>query len=174
MKSRANFSKTLLPLIAVAVLLLGLTACNPRDTELSFETIELESNPEHAKQWTDREPKLLIIASTQDIEAARPFVTDEALTALQKMDFTTQFAVLALRGLQGSSFSGFKIEQIIRRGNEIALYAQAGAEGSATVVRSPYHLIKVNKEGHWDSDFTFNLYFDQTGPVAVSTTHHVP
>lgn len=152
----------------------ALMACQPQETDLPFETIEQDTGYDSSRQqWEEREPKLLIIASVQDIEAAKPFVTDEALAALQKMDFATQFAVLAFRGFQGSH-AGFKIEQVLRRGNEIVLYAKPGTESSDTVVRSPYHLIKVNKEGHWDSDFTFNLYFDQAEAPVVSTTHHMP
>ncbi len=167
--------KAALCLTAIVGMSLALIACRPQETELSFETIEQDNGYDSSRQqWEEREPKLLIMTSTQDIEEARPFVTDEALAALQKIDFTTEFAVLAFRGFQGSSHSGFKIEQIIRRGNEIALYAQPGSEGPETVVRSPYHLIKANKEGNWDADFTFNLYFDQTGTAVASTTHYVP
>lgn len=175
MKTHANFVRALLSFFVVAALLLGLAACRPQETELSFETMEQDNGYDSSRQqWEEREPKLLIIASAQDIETARPFVTDEALTALQKMDFTSQFAVLAFRGLQGSSHSGFKVEQIIRRGNEIVLYAKPGTEGSAAVVSSPYHLIEVKKEGKWDADFAFSLYFDQAGAAVASTTHHLP
>jgi hypothetical protein len=174
MKTHASIVKALLPLIVSAALLLGPAACKPQETELSFETIEQENNPDSIKQWEGREPKLLIIASAQDIETARPYVTDEALAALRQMDFTSQFAVLAFRGFRGSSHSGFKIERIVRRGNEIALYARPGSEGPDTVVRSPYHLIKVNKEGNWNTDFTFSLYFDQAEAAVASTTHRVP
>jgi hypothetical protein len=90
------------------------------------------------------------------------------------MDFTTHFAVLAFRGLQGNSHAGFTIERIIRRGNEIVLYAQPGFEGPENVETSPYRLIKVNKEGNWDADFTFNLHFDKESVTASPTTHRVP
>jgi hypothetical protein len=159
----------------VVVLLLGLTACKPQEIELRFETIEQVDGPSAtSKQWAGKEPKLLVIASAQDVEQAKPFVTDEALAALQQMDYTTHFAVLALRGLQGSSHEGFKVEQIGRQGNEILIYAQPGANGPDLVMTSPYHLIKVKKEGQWGGNFTFNLYFGQSRAAAASTTHHVP
>jgi hypothetical protein len=172
LRTHLNALKALLPLIVIATLLLGLTACKPQEIKLSFETIEQVDAT--TKQWEGKEPKLLVIASTQDVEAARPFVTDEALAALQKMDYTTHFAVLAFRGLQTSSHEGFKVEQIGRQGNEVLLYAQPGANGPDAVMTSPYHLIEVNKEGQWGGNFTFNLYFDQAGAAAASTTHHVP
>lgn len=175
MKTNLNVSKALLSLIAVATLLLGLTACQPPESEqLSFETMVQESSPGSIRQWEGKEPKLLIIASTQDIEEAKPFVTAEALTTLQQMDFTTHFAVLAFRGLRGSAPVRFKIERVVRQGNEIVLYAQAGTEGPNSEESSPYHLIKVKKEGNWNADFTFNLYFNQEGSAVTSATHHMP
>jgi hypothetical protein len=170
-----NALKALLPLIVVAVLLLGLTACKPQEIELSFETIEQVDDPSATiRQWEGKEPKLFVIASTQDVEEAKPFVTAEALAALQQMDYTTRFAVLAFRGLQTSSHEGFKVEQISRQGSEVHLYAQPGANGPDPVMTSPYHLVEVKKEGQWGGNFTFNLYFGQSGAVAASTTHHVP
>jgi hypothetical protein len=175
MKAHANFVRALLPLIVVAAVPLGLTACKPQETELSFETIEQDDGYSASRQkWEGRESKLLVMASAQDIEEARPFVTDEAITALRQMDFTTRFAIFAFRGWQGSSHSGFKIERIIRRGNEIVLYAQPGTRGPNPVESSPYHLIELKKEGNWGGDFTFSLYFDQAGVAAASTTHHMP
>ncbi len=172
MRAHANGLKVLLPLIVVAALLLGLAACKPQETEVSFETIEQVEA--FTKQLGGKEPKLLVIASAQDVEEAKPFVTDEALAALQQMDYTTHFAILAFRGLQTSSHEGFKVEQIGRQGNEILLYAQPGANGSAAIMTSPFHLIKVKKEGQWGENFTFNLYFGQARAAVASTAHHVP
>lgn len=156
------------------VLLVGGAAFQPQETELTFETIEQKNDPSSTKQWEGKEPKLLVIASAQDIEEARQFVTDEAIAALCKMDFATQFAILAFRGLQGSSHAGFKLERILRRGNEVILYAQSGSIGGQPEEMSPYHLVKVKKEGKWDADFIFSLYSDQSGAAVASTTHHVP
>jgi hypothetical protein len=172
--NQVNLRKVLAFITVSALLLAGLAACEPPETELSFETMEQESSPGSIKQWEGKEPKLLIIASAQDIEEAKPFVTDDGLAMLQQMDFTTHFAVLAFRGLQGSSHAGFRIERIIRRGNEVALYAQPGNIGGQPQESSPYHLVTVKKEGNWDADYTFNLYFAQADAAVVSTTHHVP
>jgi hypothetical protein len=60
-----------------------LAACKPQEVQLTFETIEQDNSPSSVKQWGGKEPKLLIMTSAQEIEEARPFVTDEALAALQ-------------------------------------------------------------------------------------------
>lgn len=172
MKTRANVLKVLLPL--VVALLLGLTACKPQEIPLSFETLEQESSPGSIRQWEDKEPKLLVMASAQDVEEAKPFVTAEALAALQQMDYTTHFAILAFRGFQSSELVRFKIERILRRDNEVALFAQPGTEGPNPAESSPYHLIEVKKEGNWNADFTFNLYFNQEGSAVTSVTRHIP
>jgi hypothetical protein len=130
--------------------------------------------PGSIKQWEGEEPKLIIIASEQDIQEARPFVTDEALAAIRKMDFTAQFAVLAFRGLQPNSHSGFRVDRVVRQGDEVLLYAKPGTLGPLPMVSSPYHLISVKKEGNWDGNFTFHLFFNEDGTPSTPTTHYVP
>ncbi len=174
MNVQIDLRKALMLITLSVALLTGLTACKPQETELSFETIEQNYHPDNTRRWEGREPRLIIITSVQDVEEPSRFITDEALAALRKMDFTTQFAVLAFRGLQGSDPVRFKIERALRRGNEIVLYAQPGTRGPHPAESSPYHLIKVNKEGNWDADFTFSLYFDQVGAAVASTTRHIP
>ena len=90
------------------------------------------------------------------------------------MDYATHFAILAFRGFQSSELVRFKIERVLRRGNEIVLSAQPGIEGPNPAESSPYHLIEVKKDGDWNADFTFKLYFDQESRARTSTTHHVP
>lgn len=176
MKTHLNVLKVPSRLLVMVVLLLAsLAACQPQESEqLSVETMVQESNPDSIRQWEGKEPKLLIIASVQDVKEAKPFVTAEALTTLQQMDFTAHFAILAFRGLRGSAPVRFKIERVVRQGNEIVLYAQAGTEGPNSEESSPYHLIEVKKDGNWGADFTFKLYFNQESRAVASTTHHVP
>lgn len=169
-----NLCKALSLLTVSAILLVGVTACKPQETELSFETIEQNYHPDNTKRWEGKEPRLIVITSTQDVEDASRFVTDEALAALRKLDFTVQFAILAFRGLQGHDVVRFNIESVLRQGNEVNFYAQPGTDGPTATESSPYHLISVNKEGNWNADFTFRLYLDQTGVAAASTTHHMP
>ena len=174
MKMPVNLLKALLYLIAAVVLLMGPTACKPQETELSFETIELESYPGSIKQWEGKEPKLLIVADVQNIDEVRHFVTDKAALALSQADFTAHFAILAFRGLQGSSHGGFKIERIIRRGNEVILYAQPGIPGPELTESSPYHLILVQKQSQMKGDFTFSLYFSENQAAVASTARNIP
>jgi hypothetical protein len=174
MKTHLNVLKALLPFMVVAALLLGLVACKPQEIPLSFETLEQESSPGSIRQWEGKEPNLLIVASAQEIEEARPFVTAEVLAALQQMDYTTHFAILAFRGWRASAPVLFKIERVLRQGNEIVLSAQAGTEGPNSAESSPYHLIEVKKEGNWNADFTFSLYFNQESRAVTSATHHIP
>lgn len=144
------------------------------EQELPFETIEQVNIPGSIKQWKGKEPRLLIVSSGEDIKKAEQFVTDEAMTALSRLDFTTHFAVIAFRGLQSNSHKGFHVERIARRGNEVAFHAQAGRLGGDNVLSSPYHVIKVRKEGKWRGVFTFKLYFGEDEQAVATATHRIP
>jgi len=142
--------------------------------ELPSETIEQVNTSDVPKQWRGTEPRLLIIASPDDMDEARQFVTDEAMLALKQLDFTTHFAVIAFRGLQNSGHGGFQIERIVRQGSEIFLYSQAGSIGGVPAETSPYHLIRVLKKGRWGGVFAFKLYFGENKPDVASVSHRIP
>lgn len=154
--------RKLLCLLTAVILGLVMAGCGAKTPqELPFETMEQVNQTESIKQWEGKEPRLLIVASSEEVEEAGQFVTDEALSALSRLDFTTHFAIIAFRGLQPNIHKGFRVERIVRQRHEVALYAQAGRLGFSAVVSSPYHLIKVRKEGKWGEVFSFKLYFGE-------------
>ena len=154
MNMQSDLRKAVLLITISVALLTGLAACRPQETELSFETLEQKNDPDSTKRWEGQEPRLLIITNIQDVEEASRFVTDEAIAALHKLDFATQFAILAFRGFQGNH-AGFKIERGLRRGNEIVLYAQPGTGSPATIVISSYHYNNREKRGKLGCGFHF-------------------
>jgi hypothetical protein len=150
-----------------------IVGCRPQPSpELPFETIEQVNRPPSQQ----RQPGLLIIATSQDVEEASPFVTDEARAALSQLDFTKYFAVLAFWGQQPMGHQHFRIERIVRQDNEVTLWAEAldiPLEGEPAETW-PYHLIKVRKEGDWNATFTFTLNFGDDKQKPVSVSHYVP
>ena len=152
---------------------MNLTGCAP-EREVRFETIEKVDVPGSIKEWKDEEPALLIIASDEDVKKAERFITKEAYSELRRLDFTTHFAIIAFRGWQHDLHEGFLIHRIVRKGNTIAIYAHPGHLTGKPVVSSPYHLVKVRKEGKWRMYFIFKLYFDKEKQPVVSVSHFIP
>lgn len=162
-------------LLTAMTLSLVMTGCGLKaPQELPFETIEQVNQPGSTKQWEGEKPRLLIIASSEEVEEAEQFVTEEALSVLSRLDFRTHLAVIAFRGWQPNIHKGFRIQRIVRRENEVALYAQAGRLGGEPAVSSPYHVIKVLKEAKWSGVFTFKLYFGENEQAVVSVSHRIP
>jgi hypothetical protein len=158
----------------VAVLGLGLVIVGygtATSQELPFETIEQSPGP---LLWESQQPGLLIIATGEEAEDAAQFVNDEAALALSRLDFTRHFAILAFRGRQPTGHDGFRVERVVRQGNEVVLDAQPGLRSGHTLITSPYHLIKVRKEGQWGRTFTFKLYFGEDGQAVAAAAHFIP
>jgi hypothetical protein len=68
------------------------------------------------------------------------------------------------------------VNRVTREGNTVNVYTQFSEpgpdEGKADIVTSPYHLIKVQKNGSWGKEILFNLVNDDT--VVDSISHYVP
>ncbi len=95
---------------------------------------------------------------------------------LSTVNFEQYFVLITFYGYRREGGPRIEIKQIIRLNHQINIYAYftdlpPGAPRPAEVV-SPFHLVKVRKEGKWGDDFTFILY-DNEKPVA-QVTHFIP
>ena len=173
MKPHARFLKAVLPLLVVAVLLLA--ACKPQEVVLSFQTIERQDSAfRAASMWGDKNPALMVISSSEDIEKVKSYVTAQSVSTLEQLDFRSAFALVVFRGLQPSSFVDFSVERIVRRGSEIAVYTRPGRQGPNPAESSPYHLVEIQKQGEMSGNFTFNLYFGEDKVTIASGDRNVP
>jgi hypothetical protein len=154
----------------LALFLLSLAACRPQEIELPFESIERFQWA--TELWKSKEPGLVVIASVDDLTQIDNLVTEDAQAQLRELDFSVYFAVAVFIGWHHDVHEGITIRQIIRRGNVTALYAWAGKRTGKDMATSPYHLIKVRKEGKWNREIRFTLYLD--GKDVASLTHFIP
>jgi len=152
--------------------LLYLAACQPRENELSFEAVERRDWPGSGREWEAREPGLMVIATSEDLAQIDDLFTEDAQAQLCEVDFNVYFAVAAFLGWQGSGHEGIWIEQVARRGEGVAVHVRVGKPGWTSEVTSPYHLVKVRKEGDWNRNIRFTLYLD--GTAATSLSHFIP
>lgn len=170
--------KSFLSLIVLSLALVMLDGCRQQSAEvgLSFETIEQDWHPPLGKNlWSGHEPKLLVIAGEGDLVEAGNFVSGGATAALSSLDFTQYVAVLAFQGWLPEFYNGFNIERIVRRGRDIDIFAELGITHGGAAVSSPYHLVRVEKEGgKWQGDFTFRLYFDEDKKASAEVIYHFP
>jgi hypothetical protein len=157
---------------ALPLPLLYLTACQPRESELPFETIERRDWPGSGREWEVREAGMMIMATSEDLAQTDNLFTEDAQAQLRELDFDAYFAVAVFLGWQGSGHEGIDIERVVRRGDEVSVYVKVGGPRGTDEETSPYHLVKVRKEGNWDQTIHFTLYMD--GTEAVSPSHFIP
>jgi len=133
--------------LTIVVVLIGMTACGPRETELSFETIEQSDYSD----YSTLESHIVLVASQDDIDQMAGLIDQVALDQLAKLDFQQYFAIAVFRGLQASSGYDVIIERLVRRNDAITVYAKFWEPSPYWEVldteTSPYHLVKVHKDG---------------------------
>lgn len=139
---------------------------------LPWETIEATSWGGYRQD----SPALLVISTADEIAHTVPVVGQETKAELDNLDFGTAFALIAFQGLKSSTGHKIEVRALVRQADEIAVYAYfvspRPGEPVGASETSPYHAIKVLKEGNWADEFTFILY-DNDRPVA-ETKHFIP
>lgn len=162
-------------LLAGTMLLFTVTACKPQIEELSFETIAQRD----IINYREENPALFVIANNDEIDALvqNVLAEDPALVdQLRQLDYTRNFAVLVLLGQKRSTGYAITIKQIVRKGDQVNIYAEVGSPELGTRIKpaftSPYHLVAVSKQGKWGQQIKFVLEVDNE-PVAESV-HFIP
>ena len=131
--------------LTIVVILVGMIACGPRETELPFETIERSDYGD----YSIREPRVVLVTNRQEIDQLKGLISQASLDQLAELDFQQYFAIAVFRGTQATSGYDTIIGRIARRGDKIVVYVQFwepspyyGVRNEAT---SPYHLIRVRR-----------------------------
>lgn len=145
--------------------------------ELAFETLGKDYS---GGLLSIRHPTLVVVANQAENQVWGNLFYPDALKRLQQhpqeVDYDRYFVLAAFRGYAGCGGPIIEIKQVIRQGDVIQVYAYLPDYprdlACPPEASSAYHLIKVRKEGEWDSEFTFILY-DNDRPVA-ETKHFIP
>ena len=80
----------------------------PQEEELPFETIE---QTDYSPKYEDREPGLVIIASTDEANQLDGWVSPDALEQLREMGYGNYFAVVAFLGWQPTGHEGIRLSE---------------------------------------------------------------
>ncbi len=152
------------------------TPRSPQETVLLFETIEQKLKADIGPPYEAREPGLMVIARPGEVANLDNWVTEDAKTQLQMLDYDTYFALIVFQGWKPTDGYNIQIERITCQEGKVAVVVrlqepQPDMKKNA-VVTSPYHLVQVRKLGAWARDVTFNVVAD--GAVITSVTHDIP
>ncbi len=160
-------------LLLMFVASLWLDACQPKETELPFETIE---------QWNlgagheDKESVVIVGSDAADVEELEDLITPTKLDQLRALNWDTHFVLAIFQGWKPSTGYKAQIQRITRQGDTVTIYAQfqdpKPDEETSDVATSPYHLVQVQKVGTWKQDIAFNLVVNRT--IVATSFHHIP
>ncbi len=160
----------------IALLALWISGCNG-STNLAFTDVtHVENNFDLTTRSTTYAPSLAVAARPEELDQFSELVDPSAMAELEKLDFATEFLILARLGNKPSLHFAITIDRVSRSGNIITVHAivtepqpNIAAESSET---SPYHLVRVTKTGEWNDDFDFALVVD--GATVATLTHFLP
>lgn len=157
-------------LCLLMVLILG--ACQLKETDLSFETIECQE----ISGYQDKKPGLVVIAKQTEVADLDNLITREIQARLQSLNYNTYLVIGVFQGWKPTTRYSTQIERVTRRGNIVTVHAlfkePQPSEAKGDEVTSPYHLIQVQKAGTWGQTITFNLVVGDA--VVTSLSHYVP
>jgi len=161
--------------IDVGILINGAQVLAQRHTILPpSEMTTIESMD--ASGWRSSEPHMEIITSVDDISKVEDFISTEALTALQEIDYREKYAAIIFQGKKPTTEYEIKIERIRRAGDQVVLESVAttplAGEAAGEEITSPYHLIQVDnlyERGH-QIDFVLNI----NGQHIMTQTRSIP
>jgi hypothetical protein len=141
--------------------------------ELAFETIERAETPGTGGEYPGRDPRVVVIARVEEIDALKDTISIAAQNELRKLDFNSYFAIAVFQGLKNTNKYGVDIQRVIRNGNQIAVFAHFTERDpeleAADIITSPYHIVRVEKDG-FQGEFEFFLNVDGEVILKVSST----
>jgi len=156
--------------------LFELSACKFQQNDLPFETIAQDDWGNSGHAYEAQEPALAVIAQPAEVADLDGWITSDAQTQLQTLDYDAYFALIVFQGWKPSTGYSVQVNRITREENTVRVYAQFQEpkpdEAKADEATSPYHLVQVQKVGTWGEDVTFNLVVN--GTAIVSASRNIP
>jgi len=166
----------LLQVFCVLFILAGLSACQPKETDLPFETIEQRDASGTGQVYKDEKPGLIVITAPEEATNLDALITSEAQARLARLSYDEYFVIAVFQGRKPTTRYGVQIERIARQGGKVTVYAQFSEpkpdEEKAPEETSPYHLIQVQKVGTWGQEVTFELIVK--GSIVASVSQYIP
>jgi hypothetical protein len=162
----------MLNLILLSAAALLLSGCKAE--ELSFETIEKQAG---SNIYEGPNPRLVVIADPGQAPALDSRISRQAQAALEALDYERYFAIALFQGTKPTTGYSAQIESLTLSDKTITVQADLNdpednqMEVVGEAVTSPYHLVKVPKEGlHGALEFVLEV----DGEELLSETRSFP
>lgn len=156
--------------------LAGLNACQPQETDLSFETIEQRDASGTRQIYQDKQPGLIVITTLEEVANLDALVTPETQARLQSLNYDADFVLAVFQGWKPTDGYDIQVERITHLRDKVTVFVRLQEpppdRKKNDIVTSPYHLVQVQKVGTWDGDATFNVVVN--GTVIASVSHNIP
>lgn len=163
-------------LLYVVITIVGVSACQPKEIGLPFETIEKRDASGTGQVYEDKQPGLIILAKPEEVANLDALVTPDDQARLRSLNYDTHFVIAAFQGRKPTTGYSIEIERIIRRRNTVTIYALSQGpkpdEAKGDEETSPYHLVGINKVGDWGQQINFDLVVNDA--VVASLSQVVP
>lgn len=148
---------------------LVLANCSPQTPQtLSFTTLAEEDH----SGW-EGDAALFVISSEKDVQTVNEFAVPDIQRALAQMDFTTDLAILILRGASGGGAAEFSVQGVELQDHQITISTLINDYMGTNEVTSQYHLIQVSRTGLQGKKLNFNLIFEPEGDLVATVSHRV-
>ncbi len=165
-------------LLSLLIVVMLLNACVRQQVELSFETIEKEVGTKlGVERYEEEEPKLVIVATSNEIPSLSPNISPEARPELSNTNFDAYFVVAVFQGWKAVYDYEVRIERIAYLDETVKVFAEfiEPTEGQMLhpAESSPYHVVRVEKPQELASkEIRFILVAN--GQEVASEVHRLP
>ena len=157
--------------VCLGLLLIGMLYANSGKVPVPFTSLAHDQNLGRPyNRYIVGVPDLLVIADPSDVDQLDTYLRLGAphdryplsiLEALHQLDYTRDFALLALQGMSGGN-SHVTIQQIIRQGGRVLVQAEfvtpRPGEGQTGNGTDAYHLVAVERAGFTGQQLHFELW----------------
>lgn len=129
-----------------------------KEIELSFQSIERDEGGGWG--YPDDTETLIVVTAPEDISKLSSFISNEALQALENIDFNERVIVGVFRGIQGKGPYEVIVNKITRQNDIISVYVTFVEPDKifAETVTSAYEIVAIEKPEQMDVDsLTFDL-----------------
>ncbi len=166
--------------ISLLFLLVGCESSNettpptlPTGIDIPFETMYYDK----FAHYEQSSPQIRVVITKNVQFQLSDYIDTEAKAAIQNVDFSEYFVIVALQGYGVVFERDIDIQRIWQNDNFVYVQAYFGVpdpeDTTGPMTTSPYHMVKVNKEALPQSGkLTFEL-LDHTGNERATTTQTI-
>lgn len=145
MKTHANFVKALLPFFVIAAMLPGLTACQPQETDVPFETV-LKGDIDTSYGTLD----LMLAANSteaqQIVDTLQTRQFSEELEEIINVNYEEYLVIVVILGAWPYGGAEITVERISQVGQDFMVVVSTvePTDGDRVIVH-PVHVIKIRR-----------------------------